>query len=195
MRLIFNKYEFSAALIFFCLFVTSFQTNAQTRETERAAPLNLWANASVAGVWRINYAESENALVKVQTLLKNQLDQAAAAQNTENKPTITISLFPPETLVLADENDKAMTTNEGFNNVILTRTVLMNGKAQIGEIEGGNFIITAKQIKNQWLVETVSPRGNILTETFELRNEGRKLNVTVKVEDAAHKELITAPTA
>lgn len=189
MRLIFNKNDFSAALMLFCLFVIAFQVNAQTANS--VATANLWANASVTGAWRINYAESDNTLVKAQALLKNQLAQNADAQKVETQPTISISLFPPETLVLANENKEAITINEGYNNVILTRTILTNGKTQIGEIEGGNFLVTAKQSKDRLSVETVSPRGNILTETFEIIDQGRKLNVTVRIEDAAHKELIT----
>lgn len=189
MRLIFNKNDFSAALMFFCLFVTAFQISAQTKEANK--PTNLLANASVTGAWRINYAESDNTLVKAQALLKNQIAQNADVQKAQTQPTISMSLFPPETLVLVNENENAITINEGYNNVILTRTVLTSGKTQVGEIEGGNFWVTAKQDKERLSVETVSPRGNILTETFEILDQGRKLNVTVRIEDAAHKEMVT----
>lgn len=191
MRLIFNKYDFSAALMFFCLFVAAFQTNAQIKEIEKTSAVNLFANASVAGAWRINYAESDNTLLKMQSLLRNQLAQNAAVPKNETQPTLTISLFPPETLVLANENERSMTINEGFNNMILTRTVLTNGKGQIAAIEGGKLLVTATQSKDKLSVETVSPRGNILKETFEITNDGRKLNVTVRVEDSANREMIT----
>lgn len=123
--------------------------------------------------------------------MNNQLAQNAAVQKSETLPTITISLFPPETLVLANENEKSMTINEGFNNMILTRTVLTNGKGQIAAIEGGKLLVTATQSKDKLSVETVSPRGNILKETLEITNDGRKLNVTVRVEDSANREMIT----
>jgi len=192
MKSVHKKIVLYLSALIFLAFVSALQTKAQTAKAgESNLPSNLWTNAGITGAWRINYAESDNTLVKAQAFLRNQLTQNADAQKNETQPTISISLFPPETLVLANENENAMTINEGYNNVILTRTILTNGKTQIGELEGGNFLVSANRSKDRLAVETVSPRGNILTETFEIVDQGRKLNVTVRIEDAAHKEMIT----
>ncbi|MCD9187771.1 MAG: hypothetical protein LUM44_15225 [Pyrinomonadaceae bacterium] len=192
MKFVHQKFVLSLSALIFLAFVATFQTKAQTAKADELnLPSNLLANAGVTGAWRINYAESDNTLVKAQSLLKNQLAQNAEVQKNNMQPTISISLFPPETLVLANENENAMTINEGYSNVILTRTILTNGKTQIGKIEGGNFLVSASRSKDRLAVETVSPRGNILTETFEITDQGRKLNVVVRIEDATHKEMIT----
>lgn len=182
MKLILKSAVFSILAVMFCLLSVSAQTAESTT--------NLWANSSIAGAWRINFAESDNILVKAQAMLKNQLEQTVEAKNTELKPTISISLFPPESLILAGENEREITINEGFNNFVLTRTILTDGKARIGEVEGVNYGVTATQKKDLLKIETISPRGNKMTELFVLTESGQKLIVTVRIEDSTSRELI-----
>ncbi|HQU86582.1 MAG TPA: hypothetical protein PKY59_25850, partial [Pyrinomonadaceae bacterium] len=169
MKFVHKKYVLYISAFIFLAFVSAVQTQAQTaKASELNLPSNLWANAGITGAWRINYAESDNTVLKMQTLLQKQLAESAEAKKTETKPTISISLFPPETLVLVNENENQLTINEGFANVVLTRTVFTNGKTLIGNIEGESFYISANKTKDSLKVETISPTGNRMTETYKI---------------------------
>lgn len=192
MKFVHKKYVLYISAFIFLAFVSAVQTQAQTaKASELNLPSNLWANAGITGAWRINYAESDNTVLKMQTLLQKQLAESAEAKKTETKPTISISLFPPETLVLVNENENQLTINEGFANVVLTRTVFTNGKTLIGNIEGESFYISANKTKDSLKVETISPTGNRMTETYKISEDGKKMLETLRIEDGANKEIIT----
>lgn len=185
------KSYFSVITFSFLLVLFSISAGAQTK-TELIPDVLI--SGKITGAWRINYAESDNPLLKMQALLQNKLDQNSAEKTVkeETAPTLSISLVAPETLILAGEDEKSMTINEGYNELIFTRTVLTDAKAHVGELsDGTRFLLTAAQEKDSLKVETVSPRGNKMTETYRLSGDGKKLTVIVRVETPESKELIT----
>ena len=149
---------------------------------------------TISGAWRINYAESDNPLLKTQSILQSKLEQNQSEKpvKEETAPALSISLVAPETLILAGEDEKSVTINEGYNEILFTRTVLTDAKARIGELaDGTRFLLTAAQEKGSLKVETVSPRGNKMTEIYQLSGDAKKLTVTVRVETPEAKELMT----
>lgn len=185
------KSYFSLITFSFLLVLFSISINAQTK-TEQLPDVLI--SGKITGAWRINYAESDNPLLKMQAILQSRLDQDSSEKTVKEEalPTLSISLVAPETLILAGEDEKSITINEGFNEIVFTRTILTDGKARIGELsDGTRFLLTAAQEKDSLKVETVSPRGNKMIETYQLSNEGKKLTVTLRVETPESKELIT----
>ena len=173
---------------------------AQTQNTNQEAALlnSLPAASGFGGAWRLNGNESDDVIKKMRERLAG-LDNASAlrmketsAEQTES-PSLSISLFPPETLSVATGGGE-ITINEGFSNVVLTRTVRADGNVQIYELRPGvNFAVTALRKNDKLVIETVSPRGNRMIETYELPapSAGAKLSVTVRIEDASAKEMLT----
>lgn len=185
------KSYFGLITFSFLLVLFSFSTNAQTK-TESSS--DVLVSGKITGAWRVNYAESDNPLLKMQSVLQSRLEQTPSEKTAkeESLPTMSISLVAPETLVLAGESEDAITINEGFNEIVFTRTIATDGKARIGELsDGSRFLLTAVQKKESLEIETVSPRGNKMIETYRLSNEGKKLTVTIRVETPEAKKLIT----
>lgn len=131
----------------FFLVLFSISTNAQAKTELRN---DILSAGKITGAWRINYAESDNPLLKMQTLLQSKLDQNPPEKTAKEDalPTLIISLVAPETLVLAGEDEKSVTINEGYNELVFTRTVLTDAKARTGELsDGTRFLLTAAQEK------------------------------------------------
>jgi len=180
------------SLITFSFFLVLFSISARA-QTKTELPNDFLSAGKIIGAWRINYAESDNPLLKMQAMLQNRLDQNPSEKTAkeETMPSLSISLVAPETLILAGEDEKSMTINEGYNELVFTRTVLTDAKARIGELsDGTRFLLTAAQEKDSLKVETVSPRGNKMIENYRLSGDGKKLTVTVRVETPESKELI-----
>lgn len=189
MRLIFGLLV--AALLVAGLFSTA--TKAQKLDGKFSDVL---AANKITGEWRINYAESDNPIAKLQSLLQNKLAQFSDEKNTnaENSalPTMSVSLVPPETLTLAGDDAQSITINEGFSQMVFTRTLTTDGKLRVGELQNGaNFLIASTQKNNSLKVEIVSPSGNKMTENYALENGGKKLIVTVRFETAQGSEIMT----
>lgn len=175
------------------------QTESVNRKT---AILNkaLAANGFV-GAWQLNRNESDDVLKKMREKFVELNDRSSLQTKNENakqaeSPALSISLFAPETLSVATGGAAGaeITINEGFNNVVLTRTVSADGNAQIYELRPGvNFAVSAFRNNDRIVIETVSPRGNRMIETYELvaASAGAKLTITVRIEDASAKEMLT----
>ncbi len=78
----------------------------------------------------------------------------------------------------------------------MTRTIRADGSAQTYELRPGiTYAMTAFRKSGKIVIETVSPRGNRMIETYELvaapAPTGSKLSVTLRIEDAAAKEMLT----
>ncbi len=189
MRLIFGLLV--AALLVAGLFSTA--TKAQKLDGKFS---DILAGNKITGEWRINYAESDNPISKMQSLLQNKTAQFSNEKNTDAEnnalPTMSVSLALPETLSLAGDDSQSITINEGFSRVVFTRTLATDGKLRVGELQNGaNFFIAATQTNNSLKIEIVSPRGNKMTENYALENEGKKLLVTVRFETAQGSEMMT----
>lgn len=187
MKFSFNFIAFSFLTVLFCVSVKA--QNAGEKS------LGILTTNKITGAWRINYAESDNPLSKMQALLQNKLSQSQNEKNISAKeeilPAMSVSLFPPGTLILAGD-EKSITVNEAFSEVVFTRTVLTDGKLHTGELRNGsNFSLTASKKSDFLKIETVSPRGNKMIETFELSNGGKRLIEILRFEDNASKEIIT----
>ena len=172
---------------------------AQTQNTKQEATIlnNLLAANGFGGAWQLNRNESDDVLKKMQEKFAGLTDASLQTKNENTKqsesPALSISLFAPETLSVATGGAE-ITINEGFFNVVLTRTVRADGNAQIYELRPGvNFAVTALRKNDKIVFETVSPRGNRMIETYELPapSAGAKLSVTVRIEDATAKEMLT----
>lgn len=152
------------------------------------------AGDKVSGAWRINYAESDDTFSKMQKVLQDGIVPPDAEKNSVSKenapPAMSVSLVPPETLVLVD-GEKSATLNEEFNSLVLTRTFITDGKNRIGEVQGVNFLATATRSAGSLKIEIVSPRGNKMTETYTSADDGKKLIVTVRFETARAVEIVT----
>lgn len=185
------KSKFGLITFSFLLVLFSISINAQTKTEPISDGL---ISGKISGAWRINYAESDNPLLKTQSILQSKLEQNQSEKpvKEETAPALSISLVAPETLILAGEDEKSVTINEGYNEILFTRTILTDAKARIGELaDGTRFLLTAAQEKGSLKVETVSPRGNKMTEIYQLSGDAKKLTVTVRVETPEAKELIT----
>lgn len=180
------------SFITFSFFTVLFFVGANGQTAEKS--FDDLSGAKITGAWRINYAESENPLLKMQAILQNKFEQNqnGNAAKEETLPTLSVSLVAPETLILAGDDEKSITVNEGFSEIVFTRTILTDGKSRIGELsDGSRFLLAATQEKKSLKIETVSPRGNKMIEIYAVSNEGKKLVVTVRVETPEAKELIT----
>ena len=175
---------------------------AQTRNiSQEAAILNrLPAATGFGGAWRLNPDESDDVMKKMQENFAGSNDASLQVKSDAKQvesPALSVSLFPPETLSVAtgDAPETEITINEGFKNMVLTRTIRADGSAQTYELRPGvNYAVTAFRKSGKIVIETVSPSGNRMIETYELTTAaptGSKLSVTMRIEDASAKEMLT----
>ena len=182
----------SIILIMFAVLIFASATAAQTPVEKSSGVLT---GSKITGAWRVNYAESDNPILKMQTFLQSKIASSPNKKNADAQndalPTMSISLVPPETLILAGD-ETSITINEGFSEIVFTRTFMTDGKTRSGEFLGGTFFsITAMQDSDFLKLETVSPRGNKMLETYAISADGKKLMVTVRFETAGAKEILT----
>ena len=173
--------------------VVSLESWAQTPKCDSGNLLNQLAGNSIEGVWRLNAEESDDVIRKIQTLLPKLISSSNAmtGTNQEEIPTVSISLFPPEELVLV-KGKNVFTINETFQSIILTRTLATDGVNRIYQAGSGvNISAKAKTDGNILSMETTSPRGNLMSETFELLANGDKLKVTIKIVDSIFQEILS----
>lgn len=183
----------SCAAIFIFTFSASIAV-AQIFDREKPAQSDSVFPTRIAGAWRFNVAESDDVLTKIGELLKDRDTMSPDEKNDSKqseKPALLISLFAPDALILANGDASEMTINEFFKTVIETRTVSVDGALREYEIyPRANIAVTATQITDGFTVETVSPRGNRMTETFRLASGGSKLIVAVRVERLRTHEVL-----
>lgn len=190
----YNKFlSFFAVISFLTLSIFSFNIAAQSFEVKSSEFPDQLTSDSLEGVWGLNIAESDDPMQKVRTLIQKSFtnsDKTESAGQAE-KPGISISMFPPEKLVLAGSENE-MTINEFYPDYISTRTYINDGLPHFYQANSDTEIaVSARQEKNKLLIETVSPRNNLMEETFELFANGNKLKVTVRISDANFQELLT----
>lgn len=177
------------------IFILIFAASARPQDGNAKTLSGILNETEIFGAWQLNSAESDNPLEKMQTMLEgrmNQPENEKPADKTNDSPTVSVSLFPPQTLVIAKDIEKIITINEGFDEIVFTKNFAADGVMRTAEIQNGvNVSITAEQTGDSLKIETVSPRKNRMIETYALAVEGRKLIVTVRFEDAAAKEIIT----
>ena len=170
-----------------------FETSAQTPKTNSGNLLKQLAGNSIEGVWKINVEESDDIARKIQTLIQKSFafsDKALSTKQTEI-PGISISIFPPERLVLAG-GENEMTINEFYPDAISTRTFIIDGLTHIYQAKNEfNIAVIATEKEKKLLIETLSPRGNRMVETYELFADGNKLKVSIQVFDSNYKEFLT----
>lgn len=183
-------------LTVFCFVWTFTAAKAQTPDGENAGATNLLIQKSVTGAWKINYEESDDIGMKIQSVLQSKMNISASTETQNSKqmelPPLSISLIHPETLVLAATNNTELTINEGYKGFVQTRTIIADGKAHAYEMRAGvDYIVTANGKTDRLVVETQSPRGNLMIETYEITPAANKLKVTVRIEDGSAHELLT----
>lgn len=176
----------SCAAIFIFTFSASFAVAQIFDKEEPTALSDSFFPAGITGAWRLNTAESDDVLTKISELLKHRNDAPTKEPDhakLAEQPPVSISLFAPDALILSNGDSGEMTINEIFRSVIETRTVIVDGTLREYEIYlGAKVSITASGKIDGLTVETVSPRGNKMTETFRLASGGAKLIVVVRVE-------------
>ena len=184
----------SCAAIFIFTFSASFAV-AQIFDKEKPAQSDSFFPTGIAGAWRFNHAESDDVLTKIGELLKGREDDAPTDEKSDAKqselPAVSISLFAPDAMILANGDADEMTINEIFKSVIETRTISVDGTSREYEIiPGAKIAIRATRKTDGLTIETVSPRGNKMTETFRLASGGAKLIVAVRVERLRTREVL-----
>lgn len=188
MKYIFKLAVYSVFVLTFSIFI-----NAQTTD-DNAKLLAIISENNITGVWHLNYEESDNTITKLESLIKkttpSNLDNNETKSETSNIPTVSVSLNPPESLVLYGDGNKTITINEGFANVVVTRTIATDGTMKPYEVEMGvTSFVTATQTNELLKIEMVSPRGNKMQEIYSTVDAGKKLVVTLRFEDINSKEI------
>ncbi len=183
----------SCAAIFMFTFSASLAV-AQMFAEEKPAQSDSFFPTGIAGAWHFNVAESDDVLTKIGELLKSRdaapIDEKSDAKQSE-QPAVSISIFAPDALILSDGDADQITINEIFKSLIETRTVSVDGALREYEIyPGAKLAITATGKTDGLTIETVSPRGNKMTETFRLASGGAKLIVVVRVERPGTREVL-----
>lgn len=180
---------------FFCLTFSASVLVAQIAVEEKAAPPDSLFPKSIIGTWRLNDIESDDVIAKMADMLQrknnvmnDEMDEAKQAE----MPALSISLFPADMLMLVTDSDADITINEFFRDVIKTRMVLTDGnRREFSLARGAKFSVTATRTNDKLSVETISPRGNIVIETFALSEGGSKLIVILVIEDSGLQQLLT----
>lgn len=181
--------------IIFVLTATSFSTDtlAQIVEDEPYDLMSLTAGNSVEGFWQLNIDESDDPKRIIQTLIQksNKFSDKDILEEQNEPPGISISILPPERLVLAGGEDE-FTINEFYPDHIFTRTFPTDGLPHIYQSNnGGGMVVNASGEKSKLSIDTLSPRGNNMTETFELSADASKLKITIQISDSNLQELLT----
>lgn len=147
-------------------------------------------NKNIGGIWQINYDESDNPFDKIQKTIEQKGSlEPANGEETKSLPTVSISLFPPEMLAL--EIGEGTLINEELKGITQTRLVYTDGvKRGVNLGAGANIFVTAAFKGSELKIETVSPRGNKMTETYALSPNGDKLRVFVQIDSPDDKEII-----
>ncbi len=180
----------SAILLLIASSVFSINTAAQTLDGKQNELINRLVGDSVEGVWNLNIYESDDPVRKMVSLIQKSLSKTNETVQNE-VPGMSISIFPPERLVLAG-GENEMTINEFYSNVISTRTINPDGQSRLYQAENNaQAIVKAGGQRKLLLIETLSPRGNRMKETFELSGSGGKLKVLIQISDPNSKELLT----
>lgn len=144
----------------------------------------------VTGFWRLNVAESDDPIQKMNEFIR-AASTAPVSEKSKNLPPMTESIFHPDGLVVVAGNGD-VTINEVFKDVVETRSIYTDGVTRTFAVTAGaNYSITAKRSSGVLVVETVSPRGNKMTETYEITAKGRKLSTAMRIDDTAGREVIT----
>ena len=125
------------------------------------------------------------------TVNEQKIEKSAAETNV--LPAMSVSILPPDVIVLADDGDeKSITINENFNEIVYTRTVSTDGVKRFGEIQNGAvFTVAAARENDALTIETESPRGNRMIETYALAADGKKLTVALRFENEQAREIFT----
>ncbi|NJM53180.1 MAG: hypothetical protein HC846_07185 [Blastocatellia bacterium] len=113
-----------------------------------------------------------------------QLKKTVSDSKTKQvKESFIPAVFAPESLVLAAENEvDEITINEGFKEFIQTQTLPTDGKIVTKNI----FQIGKVSTKAIWqgktlVVETLTEKGDKITESFELSANKKQLFVTLQL--------------
>jgi len=190
----FAKISFIYSLIIFSGIFLNLPVAAQISTDQNSDKLSALAGNGIGGGWQLNSAESDDPMQKMQELMQSKVSPSTGAENSNVKqlPPLTTSLFHPDSLILADSVNGDVTINESYKELVQTRTFTPDGKTRSIELTpGADYTVTAIREDGKMTVETVSPRGNKMTETYEVQPGGNKLKVTVRIENAEAKELIT----
>ncbi|MEZ5427373.1 MAG: hypothetical protein R2747_13970 [Pyrinomonadaceae bacterium] len=178
---------------FFYLAISVFSLNPTSIFAQQGESLlgKLTLQKGLTGAWKIDPVESEDVLRKIQ-ILADRKENDRIEEGDRSRPSLSVSLLPPESLVLAAEDDHRMTINENYSDFVLTRTVATDGVQRYERIGPDvDISVTAAQRKDLLSVETVSPRGNKMIENYALSPTGDKLIVNLRFEDSAGRELLT----
>lgn len=171
-------------------------SDAQTTIKDNASLNNLLAAKDFGGKWRLDSSHSDDVLKKMREKMANSKQKVSVADNglssSTELPSLSISLLPPETLSIAAGAEKEITINEGYQNIVMTRTFSADGKAQNYEMRpGANFSVTTTRTGNKLAIITVSPRGNKMSEIYELAPNAMQMKVNVRIQEVSGKEIFS----
>ena len=68
---------------------------------------------------------------------------------------------------------------------------ITDGRIHFYHNNNAEVAVNALAKRNEITIETLSPRGNKMIETFELSDDSIKLKVTIRISDSNFKELLT----
>lgn len=149
----------------------------------------------IAGEWRLNDAASDDVIAKMREALQRRNDAPkddAAEAAKAGLHAISISIFPADTLILETGGESEVTIKELFADVIETRKMLSDGSRREFEIaSGAKASVTATRKGDLLSVETVSPRGNKMIETFALAPGCSRLIGTLRIENSRAQDVLT----
>ncbi len=185
--------SFFAIIAFLTLSVFSLNAAAQKPvDKPRELPLQLLGD-SIEGIWDLNVSQSDDPLEKIRAMIQKPFSFSDKAESNERTdvPPISISMFPPQRMVLAS-NKGEITVNEFYPDHISTRTRKTDGIPDVYQSENNVYVaVRATREENRLWIQTVSPRGNRMLETFEIFDNGDKMKVTIQISDSDSRELLT----
>jgi hypothetical protein len=131
------------------------------------------------GTWKLNQAESDNTKEKIEQAIGKKRGMLGGMRQKRISEALE-NVQAPETLKITQEGSQiTITRSEGR-----ARTVYTDGRSQQFKTQKGKTIeMNATQRPGQIVIETrAEGRGGRFTETYALAANGRKLNVTLRVE-------------
>jgi hypothetical protein len=132
------------------------------------------------GTWKLNRAESDNTKEKIEQAIGKKRGGMFGGMRQKRISEALENVQAPETLKITQEGSQITITRSDGR----ARTLYTDGRSQQFKTQKGKTIeMNATQRPGQIVIETrAEGRSGGFTETYALAANGRKLNVTLRVE-------------
>lgn len=153
--------------------------------------VNELSGKQLTGAWKFNRADSDNALEQIRHLYPSAENESEINDDQAELSALAVLLFPCESMSLAGDETR-ITITEKFKDLTQSRSFIPDGKRRSKKQASGlDFAVTAVLKTGFLTIETTSPRGFRLIETYELLPDAAgKLKGQVRLTDAAGKEMV-----